>query len=238
MLYLAFLGVKPPCQPCGLQLDSLRSPETQPSSRLTPLALTEIDRNLLKRCLNEEPGAWTQFVDRYIGLIVHVVQHAAHARSVKLQAADIDDLCSDVLLALLDNDFKALRAFQGRCSLATYLTVVARRVVIRNLVRRKAAEALGHVYAHQTSLEQADVLSLEQQRLEDREEVKSLIKALPPSDAAVVKHFHLEGMSYRQISERLGISENSIGPTLSRAREKLIRIRQNSDPKQSPKMSG
>jgi len=41
------------------------------------VALTEIDRNLLKRCLAEEPGAWKDFVDRFMGLFVHVVTHTA-----------------------------------------------------------------------------------------------------------------------------------------------------------------
>jgi len=51
--------------------------------------------------------------------------------------------------------------------------------------------------------------------------VQSLLKELPPSDAEVVRQFHLEGKSYREISTELGIPENSIGPLLTRAREKL-----------------
>lgn len=187
------------------------------------MALTEIDRNLLKRCIAEEPGAWNDFVDRFVGLFIHVIHHSAHARSVKLQPDDVDDLCADVFVSLLANDFAALRAFRGRSSLATYLTVIARRVVVRNLARRKAAEAMGHVYAHHTSLQQAQAQAPEHQRIEDREEVQRLLRELPPSDAAVVKQYHLEGRSYREISERLGIAENSIGPTLSRARDKMLR---------------
>ncbi len=57
--------------------------------------------------------------------------------------------------------------------------------------------------------------------MDDREEVQSLLKELPPSDAEVVRQFHLEGKSYREISTELGIPENSIGPLLTRAREKL-----------------
>jgi RNA polymerase sigma-70 factor (ECF subfamily) len=38
--------------------------------------------------------------------------------------------------------------------------------------------------------------------------------------------YHLEGKSYREISQALGLPENSIGPTLHRAREKLRRVAQ------------
>lgn len=184
------------------------------------MALTEIDRNLLQRCLERESGAWKDFVDRFIGLFVHVIHHSAHARSVRLSKDDVDDLCAEVFLALLADDFAVLRRFRGDSSLATYLTVVARRIIVREIAQRRMAEALGHVNAHQTALDQAHVSS-DHQRVEDREEVQQMLDGLPGADAEVVRQFHLQGKSYREISHGLGIPENSIGPTLSRAREKL-----------------
>lgn len=185
------------------------------------MALTKIDRNLLKRCLDQEPGAWNDFVDRFIGLFVHVIYHTAHARSVRLSDHDVDDLCADVFLSLLANDFGILRRFRGKSSLATYLAVVARRVVVREMARRRRAEALGHVNAHQASIDKARAANREQQRIENRDLVQRMLEELPVTDAEVVKQFHLEGKSYREISSQLGIPENSIGPTLTRAREKI-----------------
>lgn len=185
------------------------------------MALTEIDRNLLKRCLAEEPGAWKDFVDRFIGLFVHVVTHTAHARSVRLTSEDVDDLCAEVFLALLADKFAVLRRFRGESSLATYLTVVARRVVVHEVTRRRMAEALGHVPAHHPSARMVQATGREHQRIENREEIQQMLRDLTQSDAEVVKQFHLEGKSYREISSRLGIPENSIGPTLSRARQKM-----------------
>src|SRR6202042_1711828 len=51
--------------------------------------LRDLDRNLIDRCLRKEPGAWNDFVDRYMGLIYHVIHHAAHARSRVLSSEDI-----------------------------------------------------------------------------------------------------------------------------------------------------
>ncbi len=185
------------------------------------MAFTDIDRNLLKRCIAEEPGAWKDFVDRFIGLFVHVIGHTAQARSVRLLPADIDDLCAEVFLALLANDYAVLRQFRGKSSLATYLAVIARRIVVREIARRRKAEALGHVAAHQASIDMAHGSNREQQRIENRDEVQRMLSGLPQQDAEVVRQFHLEGKSYREISSHLGIPENSIGPTLSRARERM-----------------
>jgi len=187
------------------------------------VALTEIDRNLLNRCLASEPGAWKDFVDRFMGLFIHVIHHTAHARSVRLSSDDIDDLCAEVFLALLADDFSVLRRFRGESSMATYLTVVARRIIVRTMSQRRMAEAFGHVRAHNASLEQAEATGGELRRIENADEVARMLEDLSPADATIVRQFHLEGKSYREISADLGIPENSIGPTLSRVRAALRR---------------
>jgi RNA polymerase sigma-70 factor (ECF subfamily) len=44
---------------------------------------------------------------------------------------------------------------------------------------------------------------------------------LDSSEARVVRMYHLEGKSYQEISSAVGMPENSVGPTLSRARQKM-----------------
>jgi len=185
------------------------------------VALTEIDRELLNRCLAGEPTSWHDMVDRFLGLFIHVVNHTAHARSVRLNSEDIDDLCAEVFVTLVDRDYAVLRAFRGECSLATYLTVVARRVIVREMARRRMAEALGHVNAHQSTMDMAGSEHREVQRIDDREEVQRMLAGLPDMEAKIVRQFHIEGRSYHEISTGLGVPENSIGPALSRARARL-----------------
>jgi RNA polymerase sigma-70 factor (ECF subfamily) len=198
-----------------------------PASKPFPLsgftvALTEIDRSLLERCLAEEAGAWKDFVDRFIGLFIHVINHSAHARSVRLSSDDIDDLCAEVFVALLADNYAALKRFRGESSLATYLTVISRRIVVREMARRKMAEALGHVSAHHSSIEQARAApNWDVKRVDDRDQIQRMLEGLPEREATVVRQYHIEGRSYREISADLGVPENSIGPTLSRARERL-----------------
>lgn len=193
------------------------------------MALTEIDRRLLKQCLARTPGAWQNFVDRFIGLFVHVIRHTAHVRSIPISADEIDDICSEIFVTLMKKDFAVLRHFRGNASLATYLTVISRRVAVHELVRRRKEMELGHTDAHQAALEAAAATEVHPQRIEDAEEVNALLKQLPPRDADIVRMYHLEGKSYDEISDRLGVMKNSIGPTLSRARQKLQQLTVSSD---------
>ena len=146
------------------------------------MALSEIDRNLIQRCLARSPRAWEDFVDRFMGLVIHVVNHTAKCRSIRLTREDRDDLASQVFLAIVGEEFAVLQRFRGECSLATYLTVVARRVVVHQLLDRKIAAPL------QGSLEEAVGSDGEEaeQRISDREQVQRLLSGLQETEAAVV----------------------------------------------------
>jgi RNA polymerase sigma-70 factor (ECF subfamily) len=184
------------------------------------VALTALDRELLKRCLNREPGAWNDFVDRFLGLIYHVIHHTTHLRSTPLKPEDVEDLAAEVLLQIVDNNYAILRQFRGQASLATYLTVIARRICVQELARRMAAKEAqpkggSHAAAEPEEPPRAQV------GLETLEEVARLLQKLPGKERSVVRLHYLEGRSYEEISTQLNIPLNSIGPILSRARKRL-----------------
>jgi RNA polymerase sigma-70 factor, ECF subfamily len=182
------------------------------------VALSDIDRSLLDRCLSSKPRAWEDFVDRFMGLVVHVINHTAQCRSIRLSNADREDLAAEVFFTIIEKDMAVLRHFRGKSSLATYLTVVARRIVVRKLVERHSTVPLGDMVANAA----ADDGQLEK-RISDREEVGRLLNELRGSEAAVVRMYHLEGKTYQEISRTVGMPENSVGPMLTRARAKLRR---------------
>ena len=202
------------------------------------MTLSEFDQNLLQRCLARKASSWDEFVDRFLGLVLHVINHTTSARTVQITSQDIEDYCSEVFLAIIKDDFAVLRRFRGSSSLATYLAVIARRVVVREFVKRKhprisSAEADGESgddtssqafgFRIRMDADPADTRPTAEQKASDREEVVRLLENLSASEAEIVRLHHLDGMSYREISSLLGIPENSIGPTLSRAREKMRR---------------
>jgi len=177
------------------------------------VSLSGFDRRLLQRCLESAPGAWQDFVDRYLGLVIHVADHTAQARGQMLDASTREDMVAEVFLTLIANDYAVLRRFQRNCSLATYLTVIARRVVVRKLMVLSRAPATGGI---PDAIEESPL-----SRIENRDEVQRLLLRLDANEANVVRMYHLEGKSYEEIGQAIGLSTNSIGPMLSRARDKM-----------------
>jgi RNA polymerase sigma-70 factor (ECF subfamily) len=184
------------------------------------VSLSDFDRQLLQRCLARQPRAWEDFVDRFLGLVVHVVNHTTRVRSVAISPQDVEDLSSEVFMAILANDYGVLRRFRGQSSLATYLTVVSRRVVVRELLKRRIVPNLADTgEMHDV----ADDAASPEERFSNREEAQRLLDDLHGEEAEIVRMYHLEGKSYEEISSQTGVPINSIGPTLSRARAKLRR---------------
>jgi RNA polymerase sigma-70 factor, ECF subfamily len=176
------------------------------------VSLSEVDRQLLQRCLDRAPRAWQDFVDRFLGLVVHVANHTAESRGLKLDGSTRDDLVAEVFLTLVTNDFAVLRRFRRNCSLATYLTVISRRVIVRRLrSQQKPTAAMAEDQRNHEPLA----------RIENQEEVQKLLLRLDPKEANVVRMYHLEGKSYEEIGRAVGIATNSVGPVLSRARDKM-----------------
>jgi RNA polymerase sigma-70 factor (ECF subfamily) len=140
-----------------------------------------------------------------------------------LRPEDIEDLAAEVLLQVVANDYAVLRHFRGQSSLATYLTVIARRICVQELARRAAArEVQPKVDGRRVPEADAE----EQPRtggLETLEEVAQLLKKLPSGERSVVRLYYLEGRTYEEIATELNVPINSIGPILSRARKRMKR---------------
>lgn len=68
-----------------------------------------------------------QLIEENLELIDRLVGRAC--RRVGIAASDVGDMASIVKLALVENDYVILRRYEGRSSLATYLTIVIQRLL-------------------------------------------------------------------------------------------------------------
>jgi RNA polymerase sigma-70 factor (ECF subfamily) len=132
-----------------------------------------------------------------------------------LTPEDVEDIAAEILTQLVSNNYQILRQFRGQSSLATYLTVVCRRICLQELAKRQRAAMATQAAA------QRDERPKVQAGIENLEEVERLLRKLPTKEREVVRLFYLEGRSYEEISNKLRIPVNSIGPVLSRAKKRL-----------------
>lgn len=103
------------------------------------MSVADLDRELLIRCLDKKNRSWEDFVDRFLGLVLHVIDHTASKRDVRLSLEERNSFCENVFAALGHDNYRLLRNFRGKSSLTSYLSIVVRRIVVRILLNQATA---------------------------------------------------------------------------------------------------
>jgi RNA polymerase sigma factor (sigma-70 family) len=140
-------------------------------------------------------------------------EHHAIARKVARSfagGAGQDDLYQEILVAI----WLAIPSWRGDAKPSTFIYRVAHNYALTwTRSRRNYARALDR-FGREPAAAAPD-------RTEELLEILyTAIRALPEADRSLVL-LSLDGLSYREIAEVLGISETNVGVRLNRARKKL-----------------
>jgi len=154
---------------------------------------------------------FNDWLSEYGGAVLRV------ARAYTLTTEDCQDLAQEILLHV----WRSLPQFQGRASPSTWIYRVALNTALGWRRKERRRRARQQPILEVENLSDAGLDSGEQ--VIQRELVERLytaIRQLPKTDAAVVL-LYLDGLSYRQMAEVLGISESNAGVKLNRAKKAL-----------------
>jgi RNA polymerase sigma-70 factor, ECF subfamily len=139
------------------------------------------------------------------------------ARAYTLTSEEAQDLGQEILLQA----WQSLPTFEHKASPATWFYRVALNTAMnwhrKDRPRRSRQRPLMEVQA--AAQDSADGAGQAQQR-EIVERLYEAIHQLPKADAALVL-LYLDELSYREMSEVLGISESHVGVKLNRAKKAL-----------------
>ena len=139
------------------------------------------------------------------------------ARAYTLTHEECQDLAQEILLQA----WRSLPKFEGRASAPTWFYRVALQTAMnwqrKDKPRRARQQPLLDVQFIPAG--GADCAGDAQQR-ELVEQLYSAIHQLPKADAALVL-LYLDELTYREMADVLGVSENNVGVKLNRAKKKL-----------------
>jgi len=161
--------------------------------------------------VQEQEAIFRRWLNEHLGLMLKVVRGCAAVPQ------DQDDLFQDVLLQV----WSSIPAFRGEAKETTWIYRVAFNTALawRRGERRRRE-------GHETFLKSDISPQVQPSHLDalpEQEIVAQLyaaIRQLPKVDASLTL-MHLDGLSYQEMAEVLGISENYIGVKLNHLRKQL-----------------
>jgi RNA polymerase sigma-70 factor, ECF subfamily len=142
------------------------------------------------------------------------------ARAYTVTSEECQDLAQEILLQA----WRSLPKFEGKASAATWFYRVALHTAMnwhrKDQPRRARQQPLLEVQA----LARGETDGAEQvQQRETVEQLYTAIHQLRQTDAALVL-LYLDELSYREMADVLGISENNVGVKLNRAKKALTAL--------------
>jgi RNA polymerase sigma-70 factor (ECF subfamily) len=174
------------------------------------------DAELIARCLRKEATAWEAIVVRYRRKVFHI----AYKFTGKHDEAE--DLTQEIFLKV----FRSLEKFNQDADFSTWLSSVARNYCIDHYRASKREREV--LVEDLVAFDLAPASSGNPHRaLEDRDRRSFLRKGLellPDKLREAVVLRDLQGLSYQEMADRLGLPEGTVKSRINRGREELARL--------------
>jgi RNA polymerase sigma-70 factor (ECF subfamily) len=177
------------------------------------------DLDLVRRCVEEERGAWDEFVRRTRSALMRGATIALR----KFRSADaenLDNVQQQVYVELLRDDRKALRSFRGKSDLEGWVSIIAMRTAFHLMRSRKPEVPLAEFLPAEATPAPGE--SAERSEFLDR--LDAAFRKLGELDMRLLRLSYFEQKSYKEIADDLGLPLNSVSPMLIRAKEKLKKL--------------
>lgn len=168
--------------------------------------LPQTDLELARKARHGDLNAFHELINRHASYLFAV------AFSLVGNAADAEDAVQETLAGAL----RGLRGFREKSSVKTWLTgILVRQAAQRFRKSRHQAESL------ELEAVQDSVAAPARPKVDVCLDVQAAIHALPPEYREVIVLRELQGFSYEEIAQALGIPAGTVESRLFRARKEL-----------------
>jgi len=182
------------------------------------------DNRLVSRTLAGDPEAFEDLVRLYYDRIRALVYHHLHRED------DLDDALQDIFLKA----YRSLSGFRKKSNFYTWLYRIASNYCIDRLRKRRlelvSLDASESRDAIEARLPSSPDSPEEAYRSSERVQlVRKALSMLDPAFQNIIVLRELEGLSYDEIAESLGIGMGTVKSRINRARNELKKILENMD---------
>jgi RNA polymerase sigma-70 factor (ECF subfamily) len=171
----------------------------------------QTDHELITRIRDGDQRAFAELIDRYKARVFHTTLRILGNRE------DAEEAAQDTFLRA----YRGLENFREEASFSTWIYRICMNTCLNFLESRKRfkAQALENIPVTKLPHIESPEYDLEEKDLQIR--VFSILKELPVKYRTVLVLYHIQHLTYQEITEILKIPINSVKTHLFRARAKL-----------------
>lgn len=167
------------------------------------------DLQLIQRITAGDSGAFAALEGRYRQRLTGFLKGRQ-----QLSQEEAEDVTQDVFTTLLTNDYSALRGFEGRSSMYTWLCTIGLRRCYRRQQRQPQVVDAADDSTPEPSADPTDSEVVATQ-------VRQAMTALPEQFRTPLMLHHFGGLEYHEIAELLGVPGNTVATRICRAKRRL-----------------
>ncbi len=173
------------------------------------MAVKDVPRELLVRCMAGDGDAFAPIYEQFKGTMHTLAYHMLGNR------ADADEATQEVFLAA----WRGLKSFRFESGFGTWLYRTGMNVCLERLRREGRRRALGN--GDGTDVGRAAEPAARAEADGPGADVRAALATLEPTYRACILLRDLEGLSYQEIAEAVGVPVGTVRSRIARGREAL-----------------
>lgn len=148
-----------------------------------------------------------QFLTVIFGHIPGAVRYGSRVCNLDVSRDEFEDICQEVIIFLIENNYYRLRNYQGRSSVKTWLYIVVRRYIQNRFganMRQSSLEDIGPDHLKYSPAQENTILYRER-----KEAIDKVLSTLP-NRLKQLYEFTAQGFSDVEISQVSGITADAV----------------------------
>lgn len=173
--------------------------------------------DLIERCIKREEKAWSEFIDRFSGLVYYSARERLKRDGFRFNEQDVQDIVQNVFVDIWEKS--KLAEVRERNKIQAWLSIVGQTRAL-NFMRKKKERLLS-----EEELFKVDNMVSDKgagYHAELIEELEKAVEEFPPREKIVLKLNIIHGKTHKEIAGFMNIPINTVSTIISR-RKKVLR---------------
>ena len=174
--------------------------------------------NLIERCIKREEKAWSEFIDRFSGLVYYSARERLRRNGFSFNEQDIQDIVQNVFIDIWEKS--RLAEVRERHKINAWLSIIGQTRAL-NFMRKKRERLLSEEELFRVENIVSD--SSKEYSVE-MEELEKAIENFPPREKIILKLNMLHGKTHKEIADFMNMPINTVSTILARRKETLKKL--------------